>query len=410
MDFNISLQDPNGNYLPAESVTVSESINAGWQWTATLSHVPHDYTVLGVPGHSLLDAFLEDALFSLTLTAGGHTLALPPLVAQSYQEDVSGGGTLSGIDLPMYRLTRSNHTLAPVRDTTSADLLLAIAGEINMAGKFLDYATWSFPIGEVEESVRTNLLTHINRICDVAGYEWRSILSSGAEAIQFYPLEFAPTVDPLDPQPDWSGVSRQRSFSDRITQISIVKTSRMTDSVMITPGSAGAIRPTGTFTHAQSTNPDITLWDGDPSSGGTQVGAGGLAYGAGTVTHLRMERDCGTFYLRGNAYVPAGTELAFCVDQDSTLWPARPADAPWTEQWLPTKAYVEARAQTYLWRANRGTHTLSWEGPPCLWLGLGYALTWPGCPDSRVESITHTLGGRQASTSAESAALGSAQW
>ncbi len=414
MDINVELLDPNGDPLPVESVTVTETVNQGWMWSATLAQVPHTYTVDGVPGRSLLDAFLEDATFTLTLTAGADTLTLPPLVVQDYQESVSGGGTLSGIDLVMYRLTRSTHSMAAATGTTSEDVLDAIAADISMAGKFLDYAAWSFPIHEVEATGRSNMLVHVQRICDVAGYEFRCVRHLGAEALQFYPLEFAPAGAPPATQPDWSSVSRQRAFSDRITQLTFVKTSRMSTQEQLPFGVSGASRALGaTYTDVQSSDPQVTFWDGDPSAGGVQRGAIGASIGNGNVTHLRYE---GTdykgsqFYVMGSTGPSAGTELAFCVNHDSGISPPRPADEAWEEQWLPTEAYVNARTQLYLWMRNRHTHTLAWEGPPCLWLGLGYTLTWPGEPDSRVESITHTLGGGQASTSATSAVTGTGAW
>lgn len=413
MDINVELLDPNGDPLPVESVTVTEQINQGWTWSATLADVPHTYTVDGVPGKSLLDAFLEDACFTLTLTAGGHTLNLPPLVVQDYQESVSGGGTLSGIDLVMYRLTRSTHSMAPVMGTTSANVLSAIAADLDLTGKMLDFSSWSFPIHEVESTGRTNMLVHVQRICDVAGYEFRCIRYLGAEGLQFYPLEFAPG-DPPATQPDWSSVSRQRAFSDRITSLSFVKTSRMSTQEMVQHGVAGSSVALGsTYTDVQCTDSGVELWDGDPAGGGVQRSVRGVSVGNGNVTHIKFagfHHTFSTFYVLGSTGASAGTQLAFCVNHDSGISPARPADEAWEEQWFPTQTYVEDRAELYLWMRNRHTHTLSWEGPPCLWLGLGYTLTWPGEPDSRVESITHTLGSGQASTSVTSAVTGTGAW
>ncbi len=416
MDINVTLLDPDGNALPVESVTVTQSINRGWTWSAVLSYMPHGYTVLEDTDRSLLDAFLEDATFTLTLTAGAHTLTLPPLVVQDWEEDHgTGGGVLSGIDLVMYRLTRSSHRMMGIQVTTSAAILEAIASDIDMYGKMSNYTSWSFPVCEVEDSGRTNMLVHVERLCAIACQEFRCTAASGG-TLEFYPLDI--WAAPSGTQPDWSSVVRRRAWSDRITSLDIVKTSRMTEAVVVHSAlsNAGEVRPLGfSARHLQSTYPDVTFWDDDPdvNPSANQVGSGGFAYDEPVeATHFRVERDGSSFVIRGTGtdrLVP-GTDLAFCVNHDSGIGPARPADEPWVEQWLPSQAYVEARTQTYLWARNRQTHTLSWEGPPCLWLPLGHVLTWPGCPDSRVESITHTLGPGQASTSVESAALGSAQW
>lgn len=416
MDINVTLLDPNGDPLPVESVTVTQSINRGWTWSAVLSHMPHGYTVLGDTDRSLLDAFLEDATYTLTLTAGAHTLTLPPLVVQDWEEDHgTGGGVLSGIDLVMYRLTRSSHRMMGAQGTTSAAILEGIAADIGMAGKLANYTSWSFPVHEVEDSGRTNMLVHVERLCDVACYEFRCTAASGG-TLEFYPLDIWAAASGT--QPDWSSVVRRRAWADRITSLDIVKTSRMTEAAVVRSplAAAGFAFPLGfSSRHLQSTNPDVTFWDQDPTDNpsATQVGTGGFAYDAPTeASWCRVERNGSSFVIRGTATnrLTPGTDLAFCVNHDSGIEPPRPADEPWVEQWLPSQAYVEARTQTYLWARNRQTHTLSWEGPPCLWLPLGHVLTWPGCPDSRVESITHTLGPGQASTSVESAALGSAQW
>jgi hypothetical protein len=412
VDINVTLLDPNGDPLPVESVTVTQSINRGWTWSAVLSHMPHGYTVLEDTDCSLLDAFLEDATFTLTLTAGAHTLTLPPLVVQDFEEDHgTGGGVLSGIDLVMYRFTRSNHLLAPARGTSSAAVIEGLAPDIGMAGKFSNYSGWSFQIHEVESAGRTNMLVHIQRICDVACYEFRVSASDGGTC-EFYPLDI--WAAPSSPQPDWSSVVRRRAWADRVTRFEIVKTSRMSDAYILGAMGAGTVVGMGGLSgirNLQSTQAGVTFCDGDPDSGGTQVGTGGFVFGSGAgVTHVRAETAVPPLVLRGTMNATAGTELAFCVSHDSGISPPRPADEPWSEDWIPTAAYAQSRTQTYLWRLNRHTHTLSWEGPPCLWLSLGYVLTWPGCPNSRVESITHTLGGGQASTSVESAALGSAQW
>ncbi len=416
MDINVTLLDPNGDPLPVESVTVTQSINRGWTWSAVLSYMPHGYTVLEDTDRSLLDAFLEDAAYTLTLSAGGHSLTLPPLVVQDWEEDHgTGGGTLSGIDLVMYRLTRSSHRMMGIQGITSAAILEGIAADIGMAGKLANYTSWSFPVHEVEDSGRTNMLVHVERLCDVACYEFRCLPAYGG-ALEFYPLDI--WAAPSSQQPDWSSVVRRRAWSDRITSLDIVKTSRMTE-VAVVPSAAaeaGFAFPLGySARHLQSTNPDVTFWDQDPTDNpsATQVGTGGFAYDAPTeASWCRVERNGSSFLIRGTATnrLTPGTDLAFCVNHDSGIEPPRPADEPWVEQWLPSQAYVEARVQTYLWSRNRQTHTISWEGPPCLWLPLGHVLTWPGCPNSRVESITHTLGPGQASTSVESAALGSAQW
>lgn len=416
MDINVTLQDPDGNALPVESVTVTQSINRGWTWSAVLSYMPHGYTVLEDTDRSLLDAFLEDATFTLTLTAGAHTLTLPPLVVQDFEEDHgTGGGVLSGIDLVMYRLTRSSHRMWHVQGTTSAAILEGIAANIGLDGKMANYTSWSFPVHEVEDAGRTNMLVHVERLCAIACQEFRCTAASGG-TLEFYPLDI--WAAPSGTQPDWSSVVRRRAWADRITSLDIVKTSRMTEAVVVHSALsyAGEVRPLGfSARHLQSTYPDVTFWDDDPdvNPSANQVGSGGFAYDEPVAaTHFRVEKTGSSFVIRGtgiNRLVP-GTDLAFCVNHDSGIEPARPADEPWVDQWLPSQAYVEARTQTYLWARNRHTHTLSWEGPPCLWLPLGHVLTWPGCPDSRVESITHTLGPGQASTSVESAALGSAQW
>jgi hypothetical protein len=71
MEVLIDLRDPNGDPLDVESVTVSTAVNRGWTWSAVLGAVPHRYTVLEETDRSLLDAFPEDATYSLTLTVGG---------------------------------------------------------------------------------------------------------------------------------------------------------------------------------------------------------------------------------------------------------------------------------------------------------------------------------------------------
>jgi len=77
---------------------------------------------------------------------------------------------------------------------------------------------------------------------------------------------------------------------------------------------------------------------------------------------------------------------------------------------MPSTSYILARKDRYLWRANRSTHTLEWEGPLCPGLHLGQVLTWPGHPNSRVETYTHTVSTGGMSTRATSAVLAADQW
>ena len=416
MDINVELLDPNGDPLPVESVTVTETVNQGWTWSATLAKVPHTYTVGGVGGKSLLDAFLEDAIFTLTLTVDGVSVTLPPLVVQDYQESAAGGGTIGGIDLVTYRLTRSTHIIPATFALTaeSWQVINWMAGEIAMTGKLGHFVSWSFPLRHFGSGERTSFLPQLQRLLDIAGYEFRCTRVSDAEYLDFYPLEIAPSGE-AGVQPDWSSVARARSFSDRVTRFVMLKTSPM-DSAPITPETlpanyVGKFLP-GPYHSIQASSDRVTLWDGHPSAGGVQRGSGGLSFGEGQVTHYRSEVNQPVpVIFNGTRLAHAtGVDLAFELSHDSGISPPRPADDPWEEPLVPTLAHAQALAETYLWRMNRGTHTMSWEGPPCLWLGLGYRLTWPGFPDSRVESVTHTVGGGQASTSAVSAALGAAQW
>lgn len=406
IDSLISLQDPLGNELDVRSVTVEETVNGGWSWSAELGSAPP------------LDEYLEDATYTLELGASGDTKVLPPLVAQGYTENVTGrGGTIHGIDLVMYRLTRSTHVLPQSRNTTSEDIIDYIAAQLAMTGLVTGHDVWSFPILEFEETGRTNMLVHIQRLMDVAGYEFRVVRNGlGQGVLEFYPLEFAPTGPPPALQPAWTRVTRPREFTERATQMVYTKTSRMSDARSIPPRAAGNVVTLGgnAFHSAQSTFPGVTFWDGDPTAGGIQRGGNGVSYADGSITHVRAETDTPDFVVQGTeaVHVPPGVDLSFSYPHDSGISPPRPADEPWEETLFPSEAYVAARAELYLWRANRNTHNLEWEGPPCLatWFGLGYVLTWPGRPDSRVESITHALGGGQASTKVRSATLGSSQW
>lgn len=398
----IELQDPGGNFLKVRQVTVREIVNRGWTWSAVLNEPPP------------MDDYLEDATYTLTLHASGSSLTLPPLVAQQPEEDVVGGvgGSLAGIDLVSYRLTRSTHVIPEsYRNTTSQAIIEHIAGEIGMTGSISGHTGWSFPILEEEVGTRTNFLSVIERLATAAGYEFRMVAGGSVGILEFYPLEIAPAGS-AGPQPDWTRIRRRRNFTNRITQLKFLKTSRMQAGQGFTAAAPGDVFPLSSSMHsAQATQPSTTLWNGDPSSGGTLLGTGVAFNPASPVTHVQAAA-AGPVTVLGNrsSAVPAGVELAFEHPHDTGISPPRPEDEPWTETLWPNKAYVVARAQTYMWARNRDTHGLSWEGPPCLWLGLGYRLTWPGQRDSRVESIEHVLGDGQAMTRVESAVLASAQW
>lgn len=402
IDSLISLQDPDGTELDVRSVTFGETVNGGWTWSAELNSTPP------------LDDFLEDETYTLSVEADGEAKTLPPLIAQTFEKNVMGpGGTLGGIDLVMYRLTRSTHVLPLFRNTTSEDLIDYMAAQMAMTGLVTGHDVWSFPVLEFEETGRTNMLVHLLRLLDVAGYEFRVVRDGSDAVLETYPLEFAPTGDP-GPQPAWTSAIRKRDRTSRITQLGFLKSTRMSDAFVVpTSTGAGTVYDLGdSFHSAQSTAPNVTFWNGDPGLGGTQVGGTGVSYDNGPFTHARVEDDSGPLVIRGTAanMIPTGVELAFYHPHDSGITPPRPADEPWEESLFPSLAYVQDRAELYTWVHNRHTHGMSWQGPPCLWLGLGYALEWPGEPDSRVESYSTTLGNGQASTTAESATLGTAQW
>lgn len=412
----ITLLDPWGNPLPVLGVTVSQAVNQGWTWSATLASVPHDYTVDGESGHSLLDACLEDATFTLTLEANGETLVLPPLVVTDYQEDVAGGGTLSGIDMVMYRLTRSTHVLGWEQGgSTSGAVLAWIFAQSGLTGSVTGVDMVDFPILQQDNGVRTNLLAPLVRILDIAGYEFR--VTSGATpsgaVLAFYPLEIDPDGS-AGPQPDWSLVTRQRSFSQRITRLLFLKTSKTgsgNNFQFTAPNQVADLSMAGAPFHSvQASQWNAQFYAGHPDSGGVLVGTG-HAYGGVDATHIKSA-SAGQIQVTGtrSVNVPEGIDLAFEHLHESGISPPRPADDPWEDSWFPSLAHVQYWAQAYLWARNRATHTMSYQGPPCLWLGLGYRLTWPGHPDSRAESITHTLGPGQASTSVETAVLGPNQW
>ena len=190
-----------------------------------------------------------------------------------------------------------------------------------------------------------------------------------------------------------------------------MKTSKIQTGEEFTATAAGDTFALATNLHsAQVTAPGATLWAGDPLAGGTQLGTG-VSFAAGTVTHVQADAP-GKLTVMGTPVtaIPAGVELAFKHEHDSGLNPARPADEAVQETLWPNLLHVQNRAQLFTWRLNRQTHMYDYEGPPALWLGLGYRLSWPGRPDARAESITHTLGRSEASTSAVGAVLGSAQW
>ena len=428
MDVLVELLDPLGNPLPVQSVTVTESVNLGWTWSATLSRVPHTYTVNGVPNKSLLDAFLEDATYTLTLEVDGVTKVLPPLVATDYQEDISGGGVLSGIDLIMYRLTRSTHVIPDTwRNTTTTAIINSMATEMGLSGYVSGHLAFEFAVLEEEAGGRTNFLTPLTRILDVACYEFRCIPAYDMGGVlrgglEFYPLEIAP-AGAAPAQPAWSRVTRQRTFSERITQLRFLKTSRMgldangynfeaaaPGDVFALPSTLSAAQTSAVFSGQPSPSDLPDLYSGDPGAGGVLLGKG-VAFELGDVTHVKATK-AGPLTVMGTrkTLIPAGVELAFEVFHDTGISPPRPPDEPWSESLWPNRAYVNARTQTYMWARNRGTHTLSFEGPPALALGLGSRLTWPDHPESRAESITHTLGIGQASTSVEAAVLASSQW
>lgn len=416
MSLAVELLDPWGNPLPVESVTVAQNINQGWTWNATLAHVPHTYTVLEEMGRSLLDACPEDAVYRLTLEVDGDTLELPPLVATDYQEDVAGGGSLSGIDLVMYRLTRSTHVLGwEPGGTTSGAILEWIFAQIGMTGSVTGLDMVDFPLLEQDTGNRTNLLVPLVRILDIAGYEFR--VTSGATpsgaVLEFYPLEIDPDGT-AGPQPDWSRVTRQRAFSERITRLLFLKTSKMGAGYIYqftAPNQVQDMNLAGAPFHSvQSSQWNAKFYAGDPNAGGVLVGTG-HAYGGVDATHIKSG-SAGQVQVTGtrSANVPEGVDLAFEHLHDSGISPPRPADEPWEDPWFPNLAHVQYWAETYLWARNRATHTMSFEGPAALWLGLGYRLTWPGHPESRAESITHTFAPGQVSTSVEAAVLGPSQW
>lgn len=393
----ILLNDPAGNPHHVVSGTVTEQVNGGWTWSVNVGEGPP------------LDDHLEDATWTLTLVDGGVTKTLPPLVATDYDKDeIADGGSISGMDLITYRLTRSTHTVNTYPYTDTNAIIDAMAAHVGLVGSISGYTAFNIPVMEQESGQRTNVLNPLQRILDVVCYEWRA---TAAGVLELYPLEINPAG--AGTALNWTSVRRKRSFSSRITSMKFIKTTKIASggAYSVTSGDVVDLASAGApFHSAQVNQAGATLWQGDPGAGGTAVGTG-VAKDTAGITHATAGAT-GQLVVMGtpNGRVPAGVELAFEHLHDSGISPPRPRDEPWRETLWPNKAYVIARAQTYLWRENRGTHTYSFEGPPALGLGLGEKLTWPGVPDSRIESITHTLGIGQASTSVEAAVLASDQW
>jgi len=406
MNATVQLLDSGGNPLPIDSVTVTESVNEGWTWSATLAQVPY-YT----GGRSLLDAFPTEAFkFTMVISANGQSLALPPLMATEYEEDVSGGGSISGVDEATYLLTRRRCVLTASRRTSSASILASAAYQTDLSGVLIDHVDWSFNIEEVEQSGTTAMLPHVNRICDIACQEWVAQLGANNTCdIRFYPLDIE--AAPGSWQPDWSRVVRRRDKTSRVTTMQVVRCGRMSDSRFISSGwPIGTTFNLSYFVVVQSGFQNVTLFAGD----GTTVLGGGGSYTAGpddpAAEFIRMDAVAPhSFHVLGRArYNVTARPISLTLSVDGER--ANKADETWEEDWMPSTSYILARKDRYLWRANRSTHTLEWEGPLCPGLHLGQVLTWPGHPNSRVETYTHTVSTGGMSTRATSAVLAADQW
>lgn len=406
MNATVQLLDPNGNPLPIDSVTVTESVNEGWTWSATLAQVPRYAGDM-----SLTDAFQSEAFrFFLSIESNGVTLALPPLVATGYEEDVSGGGSVSGVDEATYLLTRRRGVLTGSGATSSASILASAAYQVDLSGVLIDYIDWYFNIEEVEQSGITAMLPHVNRICDIACQEWVSQLGAGGTCdVRFYPLDIE--AAPGSWQPDWSRVVRRRDTASRVSSMHIVRCGRMGDSIFI-PGhkNVGYMVPLNSWVVVQCPYQNVTLF---AAGGTTELGGGGV-YTAGpddpACEWLRIDEvNPDPFYVRGRA---RGNVLDRPVSARLTVdgMPGNKADETWEEDWMPNAGYIAFMKDQYLWRANRSTHTLEWEGPLCPGLHLGQVLTWSGHPNSRVETYTHTISTGAISTRATSAVLAADQW
>lgn len=406
MDATVQLLDSGGIPLPIDSVTVTESVNEGWTWSATLAQVPY-YT----GGRSLLDAFPNEAFkFTMVISANGQSLALPPLMATGYEEDVSGGGSISGIDEATYLLTRRRCVLTASGGTSSASILASAAYQTDLSGVLIDHVDWSFTIEEVEQSGVTAMLPHVNRICDIACQEWVAQLGANNTCdIRFYPLDIE--AAPGSWQPDWSRVVRRRDKTSRVTHLQIIRCGRMSSSIFIPSGyPIGTTFNLHTYVVVQSGFQSVTLF---ASNGTTELGGGG-SYTAGpndpAAEFIRMDAVAPhSFHVLGRSrysVISRPISLSLSVDGER----ANKADETWEEDWMPSTSYIAFRKDRYLWRANRSTHTLEWEGPLCPGLHLGQVLTWPGHPNSRVETYTHTISTGAMSTRATSAVLAADQW
>lgn len=403
MDASVELLDPGSNALPVTSLTVSESVNGGWTWSADLASVPR-YTEEDL---SLLDAFNPAAhRFTATIVSGGRTLVLPPLVALSATEDTSGGGTIGGVDEVTYAMTRKSAVLNSSGRVTSSTIVELVSGLVGFTGQILDYEAWEFTLPGVDQSGTTAMLPHINRLCDIACQEWRAVRGVGNTGdLQFYPLDI--NAAPSAHQPDWSRVERQKDLSLVYTEMSVVKTGRM-DQAITVPANQPIGWTTGPigWIAVQSEFSNVVML----SKYGVVLGSGGVYSGKpgdDTVMHLDLlASNPEAFVIRGRSYADA-TDHPFSATLSNSGTPANKMDGAWSEDWLPTQTYVEANEATYMWRVNRGSNVVQWDGPLNLGVTLGHVLTWPGVPNSRVESYTHTVGPGGISTQATSAVLAS---
>jgi hypothetical protein len=405
MNATVQLLDPGGNPLPIDSVTVTESVNEGWTWSATLPVIPRY-----AENKSLMDAFQGEAYrFLLTIESNGQELALPPLVATGYEEDVTGGGSISGVDEATFLLTRRRINLVGAAVTSGANIVIGIANRLGLSGSLLNLTGLGFNIEEVEQTATTAMLPHVNRICDICCREWAAQLGPGNTCdIRFYEIDI--DAEPGTWQPDWSRVVRRRDTESRVASLHVVRCGRMTDALRIlahTP--VGHMIPLTHWVVFQSPYSHLTLFSND----GTELGRGG-SYIAGPddpgVYYMRIDEDNPeSFYVRGRSIQNVLAQPISATFRVDGVYDNR-ADETWEEDWMPGGGYAFSHKDTYLWRANRGTHTLDWDGPLCPGIYLGQVLTWPGQPNSRVDTYTHTIGAGSMSTRATSAVLAADQW
>lgn len=389
----------------AKSVRIKESLNGPVDWSASL--VDH------LPGYMEMPDSTE---FRIEIDTYEDNYLSPPLVCLSPSREISlsvKSGTLGGIDKATWMASKDDLSLDTFKDSSTTAIVSQCFSTVGI--EVLGLIFMPIPEDDVKNSKVLDVLT---RYLEFTGQDY-FVTREGK--IQCLPVSYIGPVVQLR----YARIGDTISHASRVDSIKIEKTSKISGDgeICFTFDSPG-------FKTVQLPRPLYRAHPIDRSAYGYISHVTTFNNGTGgTVTGFFQLQSSIPVNVGGIDMALPSTHASLVVNQPLTLIgtqgidakvcfvgnpqdltppnqpievargfrrqisvnSARPARNIWSDNLMPSSAWVSQYGLEYLISKNKSYHPMSALCPLSIWVSLGQSFTYPGMPVAKIESFEHNI-------------------